>query len=138
MPPVFDYDLAQLYARALIAIARSDGEITAEEGHVLQQTIDARSAEPLQLDELMFETPLNPEELAAIVQTDPFRGFTMHPVQLAEQLVTDALFVLLSKGHVTQTEGHRIMRFASELGMSDDQVRARIEHASHNPLLAKL
>src|SRR3954471_18688664 len=81
MEPMFDYDLAQLYARALIAIARADGQISGEEGQLLQRVIDARSAEPLQLDELMFDPAVTPEELATLVKADPFRGYTMHPIQ---------------------------------------------------------
>lgn len=43
-------DLAQLYAQALVAIARADDHLGLEEGLRLQQKIDARLATPIAID----------------------------------------------------------------------------------------
>jgi hypothetical protein len=123
-----DPELAQLYGRALVAIARADTEITLEEGMRLQQRLTDRCEVPLRIEDLLFERTLQPEELRA-TGNDPFRG-SAHPAQLVEWLVADGLAVVLAKGHVTQREAHALWRFADALGASRDDFRRLTSSAS--------
>ena len=62
--PVLDSALGHLFARALVAIARADDEIGAEEGLRLQQRLAHRVAAPIALDDLLLADPLEPHRLA--------------------------------------------------------------------------
>lgn len=124
-----DRELAMLYARALVAIARADAEIGIEEGSRLQQRIAGRCEAPLRIDDLLLEPTLKPEELAEYVSGGPFRG-AAHPAQLAEWLVSDGLSVMLAKGNVTQREANILWRFAEALGASHEDFRKLTSSAS--------
>ena len=117
-----DGELAQLYARALVAIARADTEIGLEEGMRLQQRIEQRCEVPLRIEDLLFEPTLHPDQLRDYASGGPFRG-AAHPAQMAEWLVADGLSVVLAKGHVTQAEASALWRFADALGVSRDDFR---------------
>jgi uncharacterized tellurite resistance protein B-like protein len=121
-----DPALGQLFARALVAIARADGEIGAEEGHRLEQRLAARIPGPISLDDLLLADVLEPQRIADELGSaaGPFRNAGLDPGELAAMIVSDGFAVVLAKGHVAETEAREIVRFASALGCSIEQVRA--------------
>lgn len=119
---LLDDDLKLLYARALIAIARAEGTIDSDEGERLGERITQRSG--LALEDLLLERSLQPEELADALAGGPFRGASVRADEVARELIEDALYVALAKGHVTPEEGHRMWRYAMALGLSADEFRA--------------
>jgi hypothetical protein len=123
---VLDPGLGHLYARALVAIARADDQIGLEAGLRLQQRIAQRVHGPISIDELLLAEPLEPYRLAESLRASagPFRNAGLHPGELAVMIVTDAIAVVLVKGYVSEAEAGVIVRFASALGCSLDQVRA--------------
>src|SRR5438477_275680 len=61
--------------------------------------------------------------------TGPFRGGAgLHPGELAQMIVTDAISVVLAKGHVSEEEAQQIVTFATALGCSRDEVRRMSGH----------
>jgi hypothetical protein len=126
-----DRELAALYARALVALARADGDITFEEGLRLQQCIADRCEVPLRIDDVLFEPTLSPRQLADYLSASagPFRG-SAHPDRLAEWIVSDGLSVILAKGHMSAQEATLLSRFAEELGVSRDEFQRLIAHAA--------
>jgi hypothetical protein len=129
---VLDPGLGQLYARALVAIARADDQIGLEEGQRLQQRIALRVRGPIPLDELLLAEPLDPHRLAESLRATaaPFRNAGLHPGELAIMIVTDAITVVLAKGYLSEAEASVIMRFASALGCSREQVRSLCSRAA--------
>ncbi len=123
-------DLAQLYAQALVAIARADDQLGLEEGLRLQQKLDTRLAVPIALDDLLLAEPLDPASLHEIVDAvrGPFRGGSLHPGELARVIVVDAIEVVLAKGYISEGEAQEMIRFATALGCTLDQVRAMAAH----------
>lgn len=135
---VLDEGLAHLYARALLAIARAEDELALEVGLRLVARVEARSGRPVSLDDLLLAEPLDPAELAAQVraQAGPFRGAGLHPGELAAMIATDAIAVVLAKGHVSEAEARELLRVAAALGCSADDVRRMSPHLA--PFLAAL
>jgi hypothetical protein len=133
-----DLGLAHLYARAVLAIARAGDELGLEEGLRLQERIEARSGSRMSLDDLLLFEPLVPSELAAQLRasSSPFRGATMHPGELAVLIVTDSIAVVLAKGYVSEAEARELVRFATALGCSVDEVRDMSVHVA--PFLSAL
>ena len=129
---VLDAGLGHLYARALVAIARADDLIGLEAGLRLQDHIALRVHGPISLDELLLAEPLEPHRLAEALRASagPFRHAGVHPGELAVMIVTDAIAVVLAKGYVSEAEAGMIVRFASALGCSLDQVRALCSRAA--------
>ena len=128
---VLDTGLDHLFARALIAIARTDDQIGLKKGLRLQQRIALRVASPISLDELLLAEPLDPHRLADSLRgAAPFRGAGVHPGELAVMLITDAIAVVLAKGYVSEAEAGVIVRFASALGCPLDEVRALCSRAA--------
>ncbi len=125
-------DLALLYARALVAIARADNELGLEEGMRLQHKIDTRLVEPIAIDDLLLAEPLEARALSAIAgaSSGPFRGGTLHPGELARLIVVDAIEVVLAKGHITEEEAKTMVYFATALGCTLDEVRSMTAHLS--------
>jgi tellurite resistance protein len=123
--PRLDPLLGQLFAQALVAIARADDEIGPEEGVRLQQRLALRVAAPIFLDDLLLAEPIEPHRLADAVTgaAGPFRNAAIHPGELAAMIITDGLAVVLAKGYVSEAEAREIVRFASALGCSLDQIR---------------
>lgn len=126
-----DRELGALYARALVAIARTDGDITFEEGLRLQQCIADRCEVPLRIDDVLVEPTLSPRQLADHLNAGggPFRG-SAHPAQLAEWILSDGLSVILAKGHMSAQEATLLSRFAEALGVSREEFRRLTAHAS--------
>jgi hypothetical protein len=137
---LLDVGLADLYARAVLAIARAGDELGLEEGLRLQERVEARTGFAPLLDDLLLFEPLAPSELAqqlrASASASPFRGATLHAGELATMLVTDAISVVLAKGYVSEAEARELVRFATALGCSVDEVRKLSAHAA--PFLAAL
>jgi hypothetical protein len=135
---ILEAGLAQLYARALVAIARADDQIELEEGLRLQERIDARTGRPMPLEDLLLAEPLEPMHLAELLRqsADPFRGGSIHPGELARMIVVDAVAVVLAKGCVSEQEAQQIIRFATALGCSIEEVRAMSGHLA--PWLGQL
>lgn len=130
---LLDESAAQLYAQALVAIVRADGEIGLEEGARLQEKIEARSGRPASLDDLLLAETLHPSQLADALRnaSGPFRGGGgLHPGELAAIIVIDAISVVLAKGHVSDEEAQQIFRFATALGCTPDEVRKMSAHLS--------
>jgi hypothetical protein len=123
---ILDSALGQLFARALVAIARADDQIGLEEGLRLQQRIALRVLGTISLDDLLLAEPLEPHRLAESLRGSaaPFRTIAVHPSELAVMIITDGIEIVLAKGYVSEAEAHQIVRFASALGCSLDQVRA--------------
>ena len=129
---IFDSALGQLFARALVAIARADDLIGLEEGQRLERRIALRVGGPIRLDDLLLAEPLEPHRLAESLRGNagPFRHAAVHPSELAVMIITDGIEVVLAKGYVSEAEAHEIMRFAAALGCSLDQVRSLCRRAA--------
>ena len=123
---VLDAGLGHLYARALVAIARADDQIGLEEGLRLLHRIELRIGSPVSIDDLLLAEPLEPHRLAEALRgsAGPFRGAGVHPGDLAVMIITDGIAVVLAKGYVSEAEASVIVRFASALGCSLDEIRA--------------
>jgi len=122
-----------LHAQALVAIARADGEIGLEEGARLQQKIEARTGREANLDDLLLAETVDPQQLADAVRatSGPFRtGSGLHPGELAQMIVVDAIEVVLAKGHVSEEEAQQIVRYATALGCTRDEIRRMSAHLS--------
>jgi hypothetical protein len=133
-----DATLGQLFARALVAIARADDQIGLEEGLRLQERIERRTGAPIPLDDLLLDDALEPRGLAESLRgaAGPFRDAGVHPGELAAMIVSDGLAVVLAKGYVSEAEARQIVRFASALGCSVDDIRAMCGRVA--PWLASL
>ena len=120
--------LGQLVAQALVAIARADDEISPVEVVRLQQRIAA----PISLDDLLLAEPLEPHRLAEALRgsSGPFRHVGIHPGELAAMIISDGIAVVLAKGYVSEAEAREIVRFASALGCSRDEIRALCHRAA--------
>lgn len=125
MKPIADREVALLYARALLAIARADQEIESDEGLRLADRIETRCTVPLRLEDLLLEPALSPEQFHLLIGTHdgPFRGASIHPRELAGALVEDGVAIMLAKGHATEAEADRLWRFAEVLGLTSDEFR---------------
>ncbi len=124
-----DVATAQLYARAVLAIARAGDRLGLEEGLRLQERFEARAGYAVVLDDLLLVEPLLPSELAAQLRataTSPFRGPSTHAGELAAMIVADSVAVVLAKGYVAEAEARELLRFATALGCSVDEVRALV------------
>ena len=124
--PILDLAQGQLFARALVAIARADDQIGLEEGLRLQQHIELRTGSPILLDDLLLAEPLEPHRLAEALRSvaGPFRNAWLSPGELAAMIITDGIAVVAAKGYVSEAEAREMVRFASALGCSLDQIRA--------------
>jgi uncharacterized tellurite resistance protein B-like protein len=112
-----DREASWLYARALVAIARADHEISLDEGLTLTDRIAARCTIAIPLEDVLGDKPLDIDELAALATDGPFRT-TVDPFELARMLVEDGIAVVLSKGHVTSSEARMLRGIAAALGVS--------------------
>jgi len=112
-----------MYGQALIAIARADHELGPEEGNRLQATLDARTGEAVSIEDLLLADTIGPRALATAATDSggPFRG-GMHIKDLGAMLVTDAIHILLSKGHISEGEAVLTIRFANALGCSSADI----------------
>lgn len=125
-----DESTGQLYAQALVAVARANGEIGGDEGARLTERIIARTGAAIPLEDLLLAETLTSVHLAELVRdgAGPFRSGGSHPGELASMIVTDAIVVVLAKGYVAEEEAHLIVRFATALGCTLDDVRQMSTH----------
>lgn len=133
-----DVGTAHLYARALLAVARAGDHLGLEEGLRLQERIEARCGFWMSLDDLLLFEPLAPSDLAAHLRTSasPFRGGAFHAGELATLIVVDSIAIVLAKGYVAEAEARELVRFATALGCSIDEVRTLAAEAA--PFLGAL
>ena len=118
-----DPEMALVYARALVAVARGDYEISLEEATVLQARLAARCGEALAFDDVLLAPRLEPEELLASHGDGPFRSNATDPRALAVMLVEDGLAILDAKGGGTSGELATLRHFASALGLTAEELR---------------
>ena len=123
---LFDHELKLLYARALVSIVRAEGEIGSEEGERLAERVELRCQ--VELEDVLLSTSLQPETLAAAISGGPFRGTAVRSDEVARLLVEDSLYITLGKGSVTSEEAHRMWRYATALGLPDDEFRQLTGH----------
>jgi hypothetical protein len=135
---VLDIGTAHLYARAVLAVARAGEQLGLEEGLRLQERIEARSGVAMSLDDLLLFEPLLPSELATQIRAaaSPFRGSSLHTGELAAMIIIDSIAVVLAKGYVSEAEARELVRFATALGCSVDEIRKLSAHAA--PFLSAL
>jgi hypothetical protein len=127
---LLDIGTAQIYGRAVLAIARADNELGLEEGLRIVRLIEDRTGKPVSLDDLLLEDPLDPGELVAMIRANsgPFRGSGVHPGELASMIVHDSIAVVLAKGYVADAEATELLRFAVALGCTVEEVRDMNTH----------
>jgi tellurite resistance protein len=112
-------ELGQIYAQALVAIARVDGEIGGEEGARLRELVAKRSTVEIDYEASFFEK-VTPDSLAAAVRRDP----SVPPRELGRALVSDAIALATADGDLNSVEAHAILRYARALGCTDEDVGA--------------
>jgi tellurite resistance protein len=111
-------DVAMLYAGALHAIARADGEITLDEGARLLSLMAARSS--VEIDpEMLFFDQTTPESLGAALRAKPTERKAV-----GTALVEDAVALATCDGDLNGKEGRAILRFARALGCTAEEVHA--------------
>jgi tellurite resistance protein len=121
-------DLAAQYLGALIAIARTDGEITPEESTRLHAIAARRSRVPVD-DELLFFSQVTPEAIAAAAASGGEHRGGVAAREVGIALLLDAIELATSDGDLNGREATAILRYVRALGCTDDVVRA------HTPLL---
>lgn len=125
-----DDHLGTLYAGALAAIARADGELSVDETLRLE-TVLARGTAARLDPETMFFDPVTPASLAqAVLRGDPHRAVGVDGRQLALQLLRDAVEIAGGDALPGQ-EARTALRFARALGVTADDVRAEVPAFAH-------
>jgi tellurite resistance protein len=113
-----DDNLAQLYAQALIAVARVDGEIGADEGARLRTLVAAHTSVEIDYEQSFFHK-MTADELAAAV-----RAANLDPREVGRALVSDAAALSLADGDLNGGEAQAILRYAHALGCTNDDIRS--------------
>ena len=115
-----DPELASLYVRALLAIARADREIDSAEGSRLDAVIQRR-APGTSLADVMFMPALRTDELERALGTDtgggPFRKSNVDPREVGLMFVKDALEVCARNDGLSSAEESALLRYATVFGM---------------------
>lgn len=116
--------LVHLHARAVVAVARADEEISLEEGLRLRERLEARAGARVALDDLLLAEALTPEELAAQAggAGDPFRSGGIHPAALAAMIIADGVAVAMAKGYVAEVEARALIAFGRALGCTREEL----------------
>lgn len=113
-----DDETATLYAGALHAIARADGEVHPMESALLQKLVAAHSA--IEVDpEMLFFDPVTAESFAAALRK---RRANLREIGLA--LASDAVALSNADGDLNGQEAHAILRFLRALGCTAQEVHA--------------
>jgi tellurite resistance protein len=113
--PGFDA-VAQLFAGALEAVARVDGEITPEESARMRDLVARRTSADIDYEAMFFEK-ITPEKLAAGAGSVDRRA-------LGRALVADAVVLATADGDLNGAEAQAILRYARALGCTRDDVAA--------------
>ena len=111
-------NIATMYAGALHAIARADGEITLEEGAKLQALVAARSSVAIDAETLFFDRT-TPETFAAAMRGAADR------TAVALALIEDAVSLATCDGDLNSKEALTILRYGRALGCTAEDVHAR-------------
>jgi uncharacterized membrane protein YebE (DUF533 family) len=122
-----DGKAAEAIARALFAVARVDGVHEREAGLIASFWMDAGAGHGLLSDLEREETPITPQELAAVLNT-------------AEQrllFIKTAILLTYADGKVTDEERGILKEFSSALGI-DQQTMDALEVAVKEYLLKHL
>ena len=129
-PRVLDAQLAHLYALALVAVARADDQIGLRRACACSSGSTRAPDARCRIEDLLLAEPIDPAQLAEqlVTSSGPFRSSAVHPGELAAMIVVDAVAVALAKGYVSEAEGQQIVRFATALGCTIDDVRRMSEH----------
>lgn len=117
-------ELAAQYLGALIAIARTDGEISPEETTHLHAIAASRCKVPVD-DELLFFSKVTPEALAAAIPGGAEHRAGAAGRDLGCALLADAIELATSDGDLNGREATAILRYIRALGCTDDVVRAQ-------------
>lgn len=129
--PILDDELGRVYARALVAIARADGELVLDEILRLRTLVAHRLGRDVD-DAALFGADATIDELVAVVHRqhgDPFRTSGLAPRALGRLLIIDGLSLALADGHVCAEEVAILDAMARALGCTDDdlaEMRARL------------
>src|SRR5262249_54961904 len=110
-----------------------DDQIGLEAGFRLQQRIALRVLGTISLDELLLAEPLEPHPLPEAFRSGaagPFPQAGLHPPAAPGGFWSHALAGPLCNRCRSQAEAGVIMRFASALGCTLDQVRALCRRAA--------
>jgi len=102
--------LGQVYAQALLAIARVDREISPEESSRVRELVAARSTVTVDFEASFFEK-MTPERLANEVPKPDH-------VTFAQLLIADGVSLATVDGDLNSAEANAILRFARTLGCS--------------------
>lgn len=113
---VLDGDVAQLYAGALEAITRVDGEVTPEESARMRELIAKRTQAAIDYEALFFEKT-TPDKLAAKVPAVDRRT-------VGRALAADMVALATADGDLNGAEAQAIMRFLRALGCTPADVAA--------------
>jgi uncharacterized membrane protein YebE (DUF533 family) len=105
---------AEAIARALFAIARVDGVHEREAGLIAAFWMDAGAGHGLLSDLEREETPITPEELAAILTTNQMRLL----------FAKSAILLTYADGKVTDAERAIMEKYSKALNLDDDTMKA--------------
>lgn len=117
-------EVGRLYARALVAIARADGDLVLDEILRLRALVVRRLGRELG-DEALFGPTLSVDELVASVRRhhgDPFRSTALSPRQLGRLLIDDGLSLALADGHVCAEEVAMVEAMARSLDCTPEDL----------------
>jgi hypothetical protein len=107
-------ELGQVYAQALLAIARVDREVQPEEAARVRELVARRSTVEVDF-EASFFGKLAPEKLG-----EAAKAAGVDPVQLGRALVADGVELATTDGDLNSVEAHAILRYARALCSDGD------------------
>jgi len=108
--------LAQLYAQALIEVARIDGEITPEEGALLRTLIAQHSSIDIDYEQSFFHK-VTTDELASTM-----KAAGIDAREVGRTFAGDAVRLALGDGDLNSAEAQAILRYVRALGCSNDDI----------------
>lgn len=116
-----------LYVRALLAIARADREIDANEGERIDAVVRRRFPTVV-VGELLFERTLRTEDVVKGLGVEgegggPYRNTKIDPKELGRMFVEDALAIMEAHDGLSSAEEAALLRFAPLFGMPVHEVR---------------
>ena len=109
-------EIGQLYAGALIAIARVDGEIGPEESARVRELVGKRTKVAIDYEASFFHK-VRPEELAVAA-----KNATVSGRELGKALAEDAVALSTVDGDLNGKEAQEIMRYLRALGCTGADV----------------
>jgi len=120
-----DDELARLYAAALYAILRADGEIDRDESEGLRRVVEQRWQMAIDPEVLFFTTVTSDSFAAAVRARDPFRASaTTAPRLIGRALLEDSVALSIAAGGLNEPQVHAMMRYAHALGCTRDDILA--------------